>query len=174
MPIRMDRAWAMPSGDTFSIKPIGALLDRVLPVGGVIVDPFARNSKRGTITNDLNPATEAMHHMDATAFVEKLAQDGVVADAILFDPPYSLRQAKEIYESVGRDFTLHDSQDVGRWTMLRAGLAALLRPEGICVSCGWNTQGLGKKNGVEIVEILLVCHGGAHNDTIVTVERKHA
>ena len=43
---------------------------------------------------------------------------------------------------------------------------------GIVISCGWNTQGMGKQNGFEIIEILLVCHGGAHNDTIVTVERK--
>lgn len=27
-------------------------------------------------------------------------------------------------------------------------------------------------NGFEIIEILLVAHGGMHNDTIVTVERK--
>lgn len=33
-------------------------------------------------------------------------------------------------------------------------------------------MGIGKKNGFEIIEILLVAHGGMHNDTIVTVERK--
>jgi hypothetical protein len=31
---------------------------------------------------------------------------------------------------------------------------------------------MGKTNGFEIEEILLVPHGGWHNDTIVTVERK--
>ena len=43
---------------------------------------------------------------------------------------------------------------------------------GIVISCGWNSGGIGKKYGFEILEILLVPHGGAHNDTIVTVERK--
>jgi len=31
---------------------------------------------------------------------------------------------------------------------------------------------MGKKMGFELIEILLVCHGSDHNDTIVTVERK--
>ena len=43
---------------------------------------------------------------------------------------------------------------------------------GICITCGWNSGGVGKKYGFEIDEILLVAHGGWHNDTIVTVERK--
>ena len=45
-------------------------------------------------------------------------------------------------------------------------------PGGIAISCGWNSIGMGKTHGFEIIEILLVCHGRAHNDTIVTVERK--
>lgn len=43
---------------------------------------------------------------------------------------------------------------------------------GVCISFGWNSMGIGKKNGFEIIEILLVAHGGMHNDTIVTVETK--
>jgi len=39
------------------------------------------------------------------------------------------------------------------------------------ISFGWNSGGIGKTNGFEILEILLVAHG-AHNDTICTVERK--
>ena len=37
---------------------------------------------------------------------------------------------------------------------------------------GWNSNGVGKVRGFEIIEILLIAHGGSHNDTIVTVERK--
>jgi len=43
---------------------------------------------------------------------------------------------------------------------------------GFAISFGWNSIGMGKTHGFEIIEILLVCHGGAHNDTIVTVDRK--
>ena len=37
---------------------------------------------------------------------------------------------------------------------------------------GEEQGGIGKQYGFEIIEILLVAHGGWHNDTIVTVERK--
>lgn len=40
------------------------------------------------------------------------------------------------------------------------------------ISFGWNSGGIGKQYDFEIIEIMLVAHGGAHNDTIVTVERK--
>ncbi len=35
-----------------------------------------------------------------------------------------------------------------------------------------NSMGMGKNRGFEIQRILLVPHGGNHNDTIVTVEKK--
>ena len=34
------------------------------------------------------------------------------------------------------------------------------------------SNGIGKNRGFEMLEILLVPHGGSKNDTIVTVERK--
>ena len=39
---------------------------------------------------------------------------------------------------------------------------------------GWNSIGMGKSRGYEIVEILMVCHGRAHNDTLCVVDRKSA
>ena len=47
----------MPNSETFSIKPIRELIDKYREEGMVIVDPFARNSDIGTITNDLDPDT---------------------------------------------------------------------------------------------------------------------
>jgi hypothetical protein len=40
------------------------------------------------------------------------------------------------------------------------------------VSCGWNSGGIGKKYNFKQIEILLVAHGGWHNDTIVSLEKK--
>lgn len=62
-PVAISREFAMPNAETFNILPISRLLDRYLAGFNVVVDPFARNSKRGTFTNDLNPATAATHHM---------------------------------------------------------------------------------------------------------------
>lgn len=49
---------------------------------------------------------------------------------------------------------------------------AILTKNATVISCGWNSAGMGIGRGFEIVEILLVCHGAAHNDTIVVVERR--
>jgi len=37
---------------------------------------------------------------------------------------------------------------------------------------GWNSCGMGDRHGFEQIEILLVAHGGAHNDTICLAERR--
>jgi len=43
---------------------------------------------------------------------------------------------------------------------------------GKCISFGWNSNGIGKTRGFEMVEIKILSHGGMHNDTIITVEVK--
>lgn len=43
---------------------------------------------------------------------------------------------------------------------------------GEVLSFGWNSVGMGKSRGFEIVEIMLVSHGGMHNDTIYVREVK--
>lgn len=166
----ISRAWAMPSADTFSVAPIKALLAKYLAGKTSIVDPFARNARVAQWTNDLNPATAADAHLDAVAFCNELAVQGIIADAVLFDPPYSPRQITELYQSIGRDVTTADTQNGRLYKAVRTGLDKLLIPGGLAISCGWNSCGFGPH--YETVEILLVAHGGAHNDTIITVERK--
>ena len=51
-------------------------------------------------------------------------------------------------------------------------ITRIVKPRGIVISCGWNSNGVGKKNGFRLIEVLLVAHGSGHNDTIVTVEIK--
>ena len=58
------------------------------------------------------------------------------------------------------------------WGDSKNEIARLTKPEGLVICCGWTSQGIGKGRGFEILEILLVPHGGSKNDTIVTVERK--
>jgi hypothetical protein len=57
---------------------------------------------------------------------------------------------------------------------VKDALDALLRVGGLAISFGWNSTGFGKTRGYELLEVLLVCHGRCHNDTLVTVERKLA
>lgn len=166
------RQWAMPSPDTFSIKPIGQLVKKYLAQSEVSVDPFARNCRWATYTNDLNRDTEAEYHLTAHEFLYTLAYKNVRIDLAFFDPPYSLRQIKECYDKYGHGFTHKDSQNAVRWTWERDTLNSIMKPGGIVISFGWSTTCMGKKRGYEITEILMVSHGPAHNDTLCTVERK--
>lgn len=160
----LHRVWAMPSSATFSIPPISELLDRWLKNREVIVDPFAGDSLRGTVRNDLR------NGMEATSFLDLLVD--VEADAVLFDPPYSPRQISESYKAVGLDVGMQETQNGRLYRNVKDRLDRLLCPGGIAICCGWNSAGFGKERGYEFREILLVAHGGAHNDTIVTVEEK--
>ena len=161
------REWAMPSPHTFSIPPISALLDRWLPSDqGTIVDPCSGNSTRAGCRNDLRDG------MDACDWLDSLIYGGRTFSTALLDPPYSPRQIAEVYKGVGRQVTTSDTQSAALYKKLKDRLDVLLEPGGIAITFGWNTVGFGKVRGYELLEILIVCHGGAHNDTLVTVERK--
>lgn len=167
------REWAMPHADTFSVAPIREFVARHLAGAQVVIDPFARNSRYGTHRNDLNPDTEAEYHMDAVAFCDLMAADGVRADAVLFDPPYSPRQMAEVYQRVGIR-GMESAQNARLYKAVRDALDHLLLPGGLALSFGWNSSGFGKGRGYKLVEQLNVCHGSAHNDTICIAELKEA
>ena len=171
--MKMSRCWAMPSPQTFSIPPIASFVARWMPAGVVSADPFARDGGLATYTNDLNPETKAQHHLDAADFCALLLGHGVALDVALFDPPYSPRQMSEVYAMAGiSGVGPWVSQNARLYKEVRDGLDALLKPGGVALSFGWNSSGFGKGRGYEIEEILLVSHGGAHNDTICMAERK--
>ncbi len=164
--MKFNRIWAMPSADTFSIPPIRELLRWRLKDCSVVVDPFARKRRFGTLTNDLNPETEATHHLDALEFLSGLVAEGVQADAVLFDPPYSLTQVSRSYQDIGLKFK-GDENPTGGFPLCKTAISRIVRPGGIAVCCGWNSVGIGAKHLFDLDELLLICHGGNHNDTIV-------
>lgn len=167
---RFSRAWAMPSSDTFTIAPIGDFVQRYLSLSAISIDPFARDNDWATYTNDLNPNTGAMYHMDAEAFLERMRCDGIKADLAILDPPYSPRQVSEAYRAAGLTAGMADTQNAALYARVRAALLPLLAAEAIVLSFGWNSAGMGK--GWQQIEIMLVAHGGAHNDTICLAERR--
>lgn len=158
----------MPSMHTFTIKPIRQLIGRYVKDGKGWIDPFAGENSPAEITNDLNPEKPTKYHMHALEFAKML--DGQY-NGCLFDPPYSIKQVKLCYQNIGcEDFMAHDANHFPN--DIKKELAKHIKPNGIVICCGWNSGGFGRMLGFEIVEILLVPHGGFHNDTIVTVERK--
>ncbi len=161
----------MPTPRTFQCKPIAAFVDR-WSRGYVSVDPFAGDCQLATYTNDLNPNTAAKSHLDAEEFLLSLGDRGIIVSCGIFDPPYSPRQISECYKGIGKPVTAKDTQNAALYKRVRDALDALIRPGGVVLSFGWNSAGMGKGRGYKIEEILLVAHGGAHNDTICTAERK--
>lgn len=137
----------MPNHMTFSIPPIAKLISEEL--GRNFVDPFPYPFER-----------------DALEYLKEFPTESV--DKLAFDPPYSVRQLKEKYEQAGLSFETRPTY----WRLLKEEIARIIKPNGKVISFGWNSGGIGKVLGFEIIRILLVAHGGIHNDTICTVERK--
>lgn len=138
----------MPSHKTFTIKPIRELLEREF--NNDFIDPFPYPFDK-----------------DALIYLKSIESNSV--EKLAFDPPYSARQLKEMYQSAGFSYDTKSSY----WSELKDEITRIMKKGGKVISFGWNSMGMGKNRGFEIVEILLVPHGGNHNDTICTVEIKH-
>ena len=166
--MRIERVWAMPNKWTFQIKPIAKLLKEEMN-DGTWIDPFCGESSLAQITNDINPRIKAQDHVDAFEFLENCKY--INADGVLFDPPYSVRQVAECYKQFG--YKVDNKTTQANWYSDRKdAVARVIKPNGKAICFGWNSNGLGKNRGFGLERILLVPHGGPHNDTIVTVERK--
>jgi DNA modification methylase len=162
----ISRVWAMPSIWTFRVKPIKELLDRYVTTENW-VDPFAGESSMADITNDIE-SRGALYQMDALDFLKTFESSSV--NGVLFDPPYSVEQCL-------RRYTPKHNGTAGRaeyWARCKDEIQRIVKPGGLSISFCWDSTGIGKKRGFTIEEILLVCHGACHNDTIVTVERKNS
>ncbi len=170
--MKMSRVWAMPDSNTFNIPPIEMFVKKYLMKSQCSIDPFARNKRWATWTNDINPKTEAEFHSDAEAFLDLLAADEIKADLLIFDPPYSPRQISEHYKEAGLTVSQTDTQSAVLYLRVRKAALSVLADNAVVLSFGWSSVGMGIGFGFEIIEIMLVCHGGAHNDTICLAERK--
>ena len=158
----------MPNKNTFSIKPIKELIEEQL-TDGIWIDPYANSNTIATITNDLNPIYNINYHLDALDFLRLFDNNSI--DGVLFDPPYSPRQISECYNNVGLKYTNRDTM-ASFWSNQKKEISRIVKVGGKVITFGWNSGGIGKSYDFEIIKILLVPHGGWHNDTICTVEIK--
>jgi hypothetical protein len=158
----INRIWAMPNKWTFTIKPIKELLNRHAGNGKGWVDPFAGYNSPAEFTNDISKQSLAKNHKDAKEFLKYCSSNFAVGG--LYDPPYSITQA--------RMYGKKEFSSMKYWAECKNEMARIIKVGGLAICFGWNSMGLGKNRGFEMIEILLVPHGGSKNDTIVTVERK--
>lgn len=176
--IKINRIWAMPNSATFSIKPIENFILRIISEykkkslnDTIIIDPFCNGRVDiANINNDLDPLKKADYHMDALDFL-KIFEDNSI-DGVLFDPPYSPRQVSEVYRKMNKTVNMQTTQS-SFWSNMKKEIGRIVKSNGFCITCGWNSGGISKKYGFNISEILIVPHGGWHNDTIITLEYKN-
>ena len=161
--VRLVRVWNMPHKHTFRIPTVKCLLRRFMESGKGWADPFANNRSPAEYTNDLNPETDAKCHMDAVDFLTTF--DANSLNGVLLDPPYSMHQCLVSYEGYG-------TRRVIALTPVYDEAARIVKPGGLVLTFGWNSNGIGAGRNFEMVEVVLIHHGGHHNDTIITVERK--
>jgi hypothetical protein len=167
--MKIERKWAMPNKWTFTIKPIAELLKEEV-TEGMWCDPFAGKNSPASVTNDLRPDMPTTHHMDALAFLKSLDADSF--DGVLFDPPYSITQARQCYEGVGMELLDTKPTSMKYWGDCKNEMARITKKGGKVICFGWNSMGIGINRGFEMRRILLVPHGGSKNDTLVTVETR--
>lgn len=154
----------MPNKYTFKMKPVESLLCEVMT--GSWADPFCGFYSPATLRNDADESRPAESHQDGLEFLCGL--DSESFDGVLFDPPYSTEQALRKYKPV-------QGGTAGRaeyWAKCKDQIARIVKPEGKAVCFAWDSTGIGIKRGFELEQVLLLCHGACHNDTIITVERK--
>ncbi len=145
----IERYWAMPSHQTFTIKPFKELIEKEL--GSEYIDPFPYPFKQ-----------------DAIEYLKTIEDNS--ENYLVFDPPYSQRQLREMYDNNG--LSLDNPMNNSYWANCRKEISRIIKKNGKVISFGWNSNGIGKKYGFEITKIVLVAHGSQHNDTIATVEMK--
>ena len=163
----LSRQWVMPNQWTFAMKPVQTLLSKY-QVNSGWADPFAGLHSPAEFRNDIEQREGTTHNLDGLEFLKSLPSASL--DGVVFDPPYSVEQCLRCY-------TPKFKGTAGRaeyWARCKDEIARVIREGGTAISFGWDSTGIGMKRGFTITEILLLCHGACHNDTIVTVERLHA
>jgi hypothetical protein len=116
---------------TFDTKLVRDVVERWLK--GRVLNACAGKTRlshsQEVVRNDINPEREADHHTDVRAITDLFSQDSF--DTVVFDPPFDQTQADDHYGG------MHDRER----GPARRKLAALVRPGGIFIECGWNDHG---------------------------------
>jgi hypothetical protein len=156
----IERVFEMPSKWTFTQPKTRAWVEERLE--GDVLNLFGGFTRfPGAVHNEINPDLSADIRLDACNL--ELWQDyGGKFDTVIMDPPFSFNQAVVTYG-------IKKAQQI---THARDVILHVLRPRGRVLSCGYNSTGMGETRGFEKEGLLIVNHGGSHNDMMVLCERR--
>ena len=166
----IERFWTMPNRWTFKIPYVKTLLLSTINPGETWCDPFAGRCSPAQVRNDLDKDANADYHLDALEFLKSRGEDEF--DGILYDPPYSFRQASECYKGNGKENFTATVTSQKYWADCKNEAARIVKHGGFAICFGWNTNGLGYNRGFQLESVRILAHGGSQNDTLITIERK--
>ena len=138
--VKFSREWAMPNSRTYDIVCIEKLIRNYIKPQMYSIDPFSNESRLATVTNDLNTDYKTDYHLEANDFLNLFESNSV--DAVLFDPPYSLRQVSESYKKHGLSVNMETTQS-SFWAKMKNKIGHIIKPNGIAICFGWNSSGIG-------------------------------
>jgi len=129
---------------------------------GIVLNLFAGKTilKINEIRNDIDNTAIAHYYKDALDFVREWS--GKKFDTILLDPPYSYRKGMEKYKG----------HYTSKFNLIKEEIPRILNEKGIIITFGYHSTFMGKKRGFNLIEICLICHGGAQHDTIAIIEER--
>ena len=163
--MKIDYKFVMPNHLTFKMKPIKKFIKK----SGFFIDPFSnRKHEYADIHNDIDPSSKVDYNLCALEFLKMFEDESI--DGVLFDPPYSLRQLKEVYSSIGHSLTQMHTTTYFR--DIKNEISRIVKKGGLVYSFGWSSVGMGKSRNFKKEELLILTHGGYHNDTLCLKERK--
>lgn len=111
---------------------------------------------------DMDKRMPADYHMKAFDFLKMAITKGFKYDAIILDPPYSVRKSREKYEG----------QWIGAFKKIKDLVPEVLNDNGVVITLGYDSVGMSRSRGFKKIAICIVCHNGDHDDTICLVEQK--
>lgn len=115
------------------------------------------NETRVDLSDEFHPD----YCMDAFDFVLYAKDNGIKYDTIILDPPYSLRKSMEKY----------NGKICSTFNKIKNELPYILNNKGRVITFGYTSVCMGKSRGFQKEEVLLVCHGGSHHDTVCVIEQ---
>tara|TARA_Y100000004_G_scaffold7648_1_gene8547 strand:+ start:318 stop:869 length:552 start_codon:yes stop_codon:yes gene_type:complete len=152
--------------DTLSDKAVIRIVKPYLKRAKFVIDPFSRNCTLAKpYTNDIDPNTNANHHMDVIDFLKKAhSLWKSIFELAIYDPPFSNRQNKEIYGDTNLYTIPKKVRD------LELLLGGLIIPKGHIIKFGYNSNFT--HQGFELVDVHLIQYGGSINDMIVSIHQR--
>jgi hypothetical protein len=154
------REWCMANSYLYKMNPVKNIVSKYISDGWV--DPFAMEGSPADIKNGVNGEGA----IDGLEFLKALKNESV--SGCLFDPYDDFKKCLKAYSP-------KHNGTAGRaeyWSKCKDEIARIMKPSGIVISFCNDSNGIGKNRGFNIIEVMLLCHGACHKDSIVTVDKK--